>query len=354
MNILHITDIANPEGNGVAVAVENYAKYLSLKANVAIFCLDGNIGDNKVLTYNYSKYDKIENLPKPYSKPDIVVFNEVYKPKYIKLYKECLKNSIPYVIIPHGCLVKGSQNEKKIKKNIGNLLLFNKFIRNACAIQFLNKNEKNNTFLKYKESIISGNGIDFSNISINKPQNNNLIYIGRYSIYIKGLDLLVEICNKNKEWFRNNKVCIELYGRDSLNGLEILRNEISKNNLEDILKLNDAIYSDKKKKILEKSYAFIQISRHEGQPMGIIEALAYGLPCIVTNGTSFGEYVNNNKCGYGSGFNSEEIFKNIKKLYDEKNIRNEMSKNAIECSKKDFDWNNIIDNLIKNYEKIIK
>ena len=142
MNILHITDIANPEGNGVAVAVENYAKYLSLKANVAIFCLDGNIGDNKVLTYNYSKYDKIENLPKPYSKPDIVVFNEVYKPKYIKLYKECLKNSIPYVIIPHGCLVKGSQNEKKIKKNIGNLLLFNKFIRNACAIQFLNKNEK--------------------------------------------------------------------------------------------------------------------------------------------------------------------------------------------------------------------
>ena len=85
MNILHITDIANPEGNGVAVAVENYAKYLSLKANVAIFCLDGNIGDNKVLTYNYSKYDKIENLPKPYSKPDIVVFNEVYKPKYIKL-----------------------------------------------------------------------------------------------------------------------------------------------------------------------------------------------------------------------------------------------------------------------------
>ena len=143
MKILHITSIANPEGNGVAVAVNNYIKYESKYADVALYNLEGNLKSDCCECYNYDNYKKVAELPEPYCNPDLVIFNEVYKPQFIIFYKECLKRKIKYVIIPHGCLVTESQKRHRIKKIIGNILLFNRFIKNANAIQFLK--EKSST-----------------------------------------------------------------------------------------------------------------------------------------------------------------------------------------------------------------
>ena len=39
-------------------------------------------------------------------------------------------------------MTKQAQNKRKLKKIIGNLLFFNKFIRGAAAIQYLTEEEK--------------------------------------------------------------------------------------------------------------------------------------------------------------------------------------------------------------------
>jgi len=224
MKILHITSIANPDGNGVAVAVNNYIKYESKHTDIALYNLEGNLHNDFCNYYNYENYKKIEELPEPFCKPDLVIFNEVYKPHYINLYKECIKRKIKYIIIPHGCLVKESQKKNKTKKIIGNILLFNKFINNASAIQFLNEREMNNTSFKYKKAIIAGNGVSkplYKNEL--KTKNKDLVFIGRYEIKHKGLDLLVKICNENHKWFIDNNIKIQLYGRDSGNELKLLK-----------------------------------------------------------------------------------------------------------------------------------
>ena len=145
MVILHITSITHPEGNGVAVAVRNYVQYENSKVKVALYNIEGNLTNTACPNFNYKEYKTINMLPKPFCNPDLVIFNEVYKFEYIRLYKECLKRKIKYIIIPHGCLVKNSQKKHKLKKIIGNTLLFNSFVKKANAIQFLNKNEKENT-----------------------------------------------------------------------------------------------------------------------------------------------------------------------------------------------------------------
>lgn len=353
MVILHITSISDPKGNGVAVAVNNYVKYESKHATVGLYNLDGIIKNEFCQSFEKEQYGSIKDLPKPFCQPDIVIFNEVYKLEYINLYKECLNRKLKYVIIPHGCLVKLSQRKHKLKKVIGNLLLFNKFISSANAVQFLNEKERDNSIgFKYKKIIISGNGIDASIKKANKYKSNDFIYIGRYALYIKGLDMLVMICSKYHEWFKKNNIHFNLYGRDSLNGVDKLRSLISKNGVEDTIIINDAIYGQEKEKVLLNAYAFIQLSRHEGQPMGIIEALSYGLPCIVSYGTSFGEYVNNNDCGLGCLFDEKEIFSKIKEMFENKEKRNLQSKNAYACVKRDFDWKIIVSNLIKEYKEV--
>ena len=354
MNILHITSITNPKGNGVAVAVKNYIKYESKYANVGVYNLEDEITENFCQNYDYKKYKKIKELPKPFNKPDLVIFNEVYKPKYINLYKECVKRKIKYIIIPHGCLVTESQKKNKLKKLIGNTLLFNKFIYKANAIQFLNDNEKNNSNFKYKKNIIAGNGVEkATHKNTNKGKNKTIVFIGRYNIKIKGLDILCKICQKNYNWFKNNNVKIVLYGRDTLKNLKQLKNIVKKQNIEDIFIINDAIYGKDKENVLKNAYAFIQCSRHEGQPLGILEALSYGLPCIITYNTSLGTYVNDKKCGIGCQLNDEIIFQSIKKICNDYQLRNNFSKNAKINIEKDYIWKNIIKKTIKEYEGIV-
>ena len=352
MKILHIIDVNNPIGNGVAVALEKYVEHESKNNEVAVYDLHSNYKLNNYRVFKYADYSSINELPEPFNKPDIVVFNEVYKPKYIKLYKECKQNKIPYVIIPHGCLVTVAQNEKKLKKILGNMLLFNKFIKNASAIQFLNQEEKENTKFKYKKYIISGNGITASICKRKRPKDIKFVYIGRYSIYVKGLDLLVEVCAKYKSFFEKNKITFELYGRDSENGIKELESLIEQNNIKNIINMHGPVFEDTKKEVLNKAFAFIQLSRHEGQPMGIIEALAYGVPCIITYETSFGKYVESHKCGYGCNFSVDDVMEQIKKIVDIKDYEG-LSYNASQNANKDFDWEHIIKKLITEYKTMI-
>ena len=355
MKILHVTSIANSDGNGVAVAVKNYVKYESQKAYVALYNLESDLNDTACNNYNYRDYKCISELPEPFSNPDIVIFNEVYKTKYIELYRECIMKNIKYIIIPHGCLVKEAQKKHKIKKIIGNTLLFNKFIKKANAIQFLNESEKSNSNFKYKKFILAGNGVEkpsFKNNIIKENGSKDIVFIGRYNIKVKGLDLLCEVCKNNYKWFIEQNVRIMLYGRDTLNNLIKLKKCVEKTKIDDIFVINDAVYNNKKEEVLKKAYAFIQCSRHEGQPMGILEALSVGLPCVVTYGTSLGEYVENNKCGIACDFNSSDVFKAISKIVDDVKLRDEFAYNSYEKSNIDFCWNNVIEKTIDEYRKI--
>lgn len=351
MNILHIADIANEKGNGVAVAIKEYLKYEKKYCHVAIYNLNSNIAVDGVDSFSYTKFNSINNLLKPYNRPDLVIFNEIYKKNFLKIYKECNKYNIPYVIIPHGSLVKRAQKKKWLKKFVANVLLFNKFIKGAVAIQYLSRDEYNNSLKKNRSYIISGNGIELVDVN-NEYKSKSLIYIGRYDIKVKGLDLLILMCSNHKKWFEDNDVKIKLYGRASGNLIEELKKMITKNHVENIIEINGEVYEEEKKEILRTAYSFIQVSRNEGQPMGVLEALSYGIPCILTYGTNFGEYVNKNKCGIGIPFDEDKLFEAIKKMIENESFRNTCSLNTKVA--KEYNWDTVIKNCISEYQKLVK
>ena len=354
MRILHVVDVKNPNGNGVVVAVNEYARHEAKLAEVAIYNLGTKFSSlADVPIYHAESFRTISDLPNDFARPDIVVFNEVYKWKYLELARECRKRKIPYIIIPHGSITKHAQRQKSFKKKIANMLFFNRFIRNATAVQFLNQKERDGTRIKYKKAIISGNGIDTKKVKLSAiPKEKSLVYIGRYDKHVKGLDLLIDVCKNNAAWFRKNKVRVLLYGRDSVNTRDELAAEINRADIADIMQINGELYGREKETVLTNSYAFVQVSRHEGQPMGIMEALSYGLPCIITYGTSFGEYVNENKCGIGINFNKDELFAAIKTMFEDEKLRNKYSKNT-KVVKKDFSWSQVAEKCIDEYQGLL-
>ncbi|KWW35845.1 MAG: glycosyl transferase group 1 protein, partial [bacterium F083] len=126
------------------------------------------------------------------------------------------------------------------------------------------------------------------------------------------------------------------------------------NNVSDVCFVNDAVFKEKKYEILKNASVFIQTSRSEGQPVGIIESICCGLPCIVTPGTSFYDYVKENNVGYSCELNPDSIAKAMMESFNNQEGLKEKSNNAKKCGSKDFSWETIEKRTIEIYKKIIE
>ena len=359
MVILHISAISGEKSSGMSVVVPEHVKNQSNLAETAMFnCMDyvpENAKDayKVFLSKNYKEFD-ISKLEKTFSKPDLVVFHGIYILYYIKIYKNLKKYDIPYIILPHGSLTKKAQKKKRLKKIIGNKLFFDNFIKNANYIQYLSEMEKKESSQYKKQSIVLGNGIY---VPDNKLKVNfdieelKFVYIGRLDIYHKGLDILLEAIKIVKDEIKERNIIFNIYG--PFNGQEQkMKQFIKKYDLDNIAKIHNGIYTEEKRNVLLASDIFIQTSRSEGQPLGIMEAMSYGLPCIVTEGTSFAEIVNNNKCGYSSTNNANEISKNILKIIRNTEEIYEFSNNAYKYASNNFSWKMIAKMTIEKYKEI--
>lgn len=314
MIIVHIANIDTSIIGGVQIAVPKMVKAQSLYAQVCLLNTHGESIEG-IQTLQYCGKFDIDRLPEPYNKPNIVVFHEVYRFEYISIYRELVKREIPYVIIPHGCLSVKAQQKKPIKKTIANIVYFNKFLKNARLVQYLANNEQILSAFKKYPSAVLGNGISIPSKKKSSftGQNIRFVYIGRLEMYIKGLDILLAAIKNSEDLLRNCGATFEIYGPDYNGSHKLLAQMINKLNIGDLVLLEKEKMGIEKQEILLLATCFIQTSRTEGLPLGPLEALSYGLPCIVTDGVGLGEVIES----YGAGYQSENTIDGVSKSIEQ-------------------------------------
>ena len=350
MVIIHIAHINTGIIGGVQMVVPNMVRAQSLYADVGLVNTHGDVIDD-VRMLEYDGVFQITNFPTPFNKPDLVIFHEVYRFEYIGIYRSLVEAQIPYIIIPHGCLSKSAQRKKCIKKFAANFLFINKFLRLARSIQYLSENEKKmSTFSKYV-SFVDGYGISVPNKtkSIFFENGIKFVYIGRLELKIKGLDLLMKAVKKQEVLLRQKHAVVEIYGPDYNNAHSKIRKMISKLNISDLVLLGNEKMGKQKEKILLISDCFIQASRTEGLPLGPLEALGYGLPCVVTNGVGLGDVVESYVAGYRCETSVNGIAEAIERFINNINNTEEMSKSAIRLIEEKFDINCMAKKTVDRY-----
>lgn len=354
MIIVHIANIDTSVIGGVQIAVPKMVKAQSSYAEVCLLNTHGDLIEEIQTIKYYGEFD-IEKFPSPYNKPDIVVFHELYRFEYISIYKALLKLRIPYVIIPHGCLSKKAQQKKRIKKTVANTVFFNRFLRNALSIQYLSNNEQCMSVYKKYSSEVVGNGVyvPSEKKSSFDMSAKKFVYIGRLEMYIKGLDILLAAIKKCENSLRKCCATFEIYGPDYNDSHEQLSLLIHKLNIGDLVRIEKEITGIEKQNIILSSTCFIQTSRTEGLPLGPLEALSYGVPCIVTRGVGLGGIIESYGAGYQCENTIEGVTKSIELFIQNIDKLEKMSKSAVRLIEENFDINVIARKTVDWYYSIL-
>jgi glycosyltransferase involved in cell wall biosynthesis len=108
------------------------------------------------------------------------------------------------------------------------------------------------------------------------------IFVGRLDIYTKGLDILLEAFAEAVQALPERTIHLILVGPDWKGSLVILKEKAYKLGCGNRVTFTGAIPGEQVAKILAQSDVYVQLSRHEGFPLSITEALLTGKPVILS------------------------------------------------------------------------
>lgn len=364
MKIIHVAPINN-KVSGISNSVKNLAESQSTyvkSIGVISSQSDNLIFSNKVSVYSISKDTLLEilfrksfnRIIKVFGEPNIIVFHDVYNLKQSLFLISILGKNIKIYITPRGAFSPVALNRSFIKKKLYYLIFIKPFINYIDAFIALNENESNYIYnFTSKKTIIMPNGVqdNYTNYIKNignynlkeKSTDINVGFLGRFDIFIKGLDDLLEAYVDFQRLNEKIKINLIFIGSHSKN------NEFNSKKYFDKIKNNlinpesfiikGPFYGEKKWLELSKLDILIQPSRTEGMPNTVLEAMSMGIPCCVTKDTNMGDIILKSNSGWVIDRDKKSLlkfFSEIISLSKSNFIKKGM--NGMIFSKKNLSW----------------
>ena len=308
-------------------------------------------------------------LRKHHSDYDVIVVHGIWQFHSFAVWLAMLGAKTPYFVFAHGMLgpwFKKRHPIKHLKKCLYWIFAEYHVVHNARALLFTCEQEMlhaKNSFYPYNiNELVVGFGTlppDNVNTSLmakyRYPQINNkrvLLFIGRIS-YIKGCDLLIEsFANVCREY---ESIHLVIAGPDQDNWMKDLVKQSKKLGICERITWVGQLESELKWGVLQSADALILPSHHENFGMVVAEALACGVPVLLTDKVNIWREVVKDGAGFAENDSLEGISRMLKKwlILDAETIV-EMKNNAINCFNKRFLMDNVAINLVDIIDRNIR
>ncbi|HEV2046440.1 MAG TPA: glycosyltransferase [Chthoniobacterales bacterium] len=295
---------------------------------------------------------------------DYVVVNGLWQYLSFAAWRRFSGSSIPYYVFPHGMLdpwFKETFPLKHLKKWLYWPWADYRVLRDATAVIFTSEEERlqaRKSFWLYRcREKVSPLGVEaLATVSSQAreeflaryPALRNariLLFLGRLHPK-KGCDILIDALSRVVD--PQNPISLVLAGPDQIGWEAELRTQVARLNLESHVVFTGMLQGAMKQGAFANADAFILASHQENFGMSVVEALAGGLPVLISNRVNIWREIDADRAGYVEPDNLEGTVRLIKRwIATSREERETMRVNARQCFARRFEIGKAVDSLLQ-------
>lgn len=294
---------------------------------------------------------------------DVLHLHGLWELMLLRIARRAKLANTPYIITPHGMLDPWSLSQKRLKKRIALAVAFRGMLNAAATLHALNDDEKRllQPLRLQAPVVVIANGVDLNEIHpLPEPgrfraahpevgDQPYLLFLSRLH-YKKGLDILADAFAQFVE--RGGAMHLVVAGPDGGVRQDFER-RIREHGLEKRVHLVGPLYGPQKIEALRDAAGFVLPSRQEGFSVAITEAMAVGLPVIITDSCHFPEVAE-----VGAGFitqpDADQIAGAITRLAGDPSAAEAMGRRARQLVESRFTWPHIAKKMVSAYQNVLE
>lgn len=321
MHILFVSSALHKEYGGPPVAVVEAAISLSKLGNKIDLYIFGQSQDSVLANVEFytrvkaqgiqirtaksiktriyggvGNFSDLFSLYKCISRSDVISLHGVYNFQNLITAIFALISKTPYTLMPHGTLTKYQQSKHFKRKILVDPIFFGFLLRYSENILVASEIEKNEirSSLKSKTYLV-GLGIDIpdqSSFKIEEMQGKKtfiFLFMGRIAPK-KRLDLALEAFSNLPYEIREQSKLV-ICGSGDEKYVSAIKMKAEGLYITNRVEFKGWVFSDEKSEILRNSDCFLLTSEDENFAIAAGEALAYGIPCILSTKVALSKLV---------------------------------------------------------------
>jgi glycosyltransferase involved in cell wall biosynthesis len=211
---------------------------------------------------------------------DVVVFHSAYVPSNIAAAWSARRRGVPYIVMPHGGYNKRARDRRRYKKQAW-LPVERAYLEASLAVHLFFETETPGAadVAPNARWLVAPTGFDLPRDRWDGGTGGYLAWIGRYDVGTKGLDLLVHAMERLPS---PDQRPLRIHGKRSENSREDIQRIVQASGVGAAVSVGGQLAGSDKVDFLRRAVAYVHPSRWESHSLAIVEALAYGIPSVVS------------------------------------------------------------------------
>ena len=380
MNILQVISDLSRRAGGPAQAVLEVSQALVRKGHaISIF----GISDAPAQKSEIARGIEIRSFPREWSfryrysgafrealeheiqKFDLVHIHGVWTYPTFAASRIAKKAEVPYILRPCGMLDAYSLSHHALRKKLYYSLIEKITLRNAAAIHFTTQEEKESASairnILDSKFVVVPLGLELESYTHLPPrgsirnrvlglENKKIIlFLGRVN-FKKGLDLLIRAFSKLVK--ERSDIHLIIAGPDDEGYGKKLDQWIRDEKIQtDVTRLG-FVEGGQKLSLFSDSDIFCLPSHQENFGLAVLEAMAAGLPVLVSEHVNLSEEIGKQGAGLVTSLGIEEIAGALNKLLEDDTLRYQMGAHGKALVRREYSWDLISEWWIRLYEDV--
>jgi glycosyltransferase involved in cell wall biosynthesis len=275
----------------------------------------------------------------------------------------CRSTNLPYVITPHGMMARWDWDKRPLAKRAYFQLVYKECWRSAAAVRFLSAGERDNCMIPPQTPVaVIPNAVSIAEnerseeiarfkVGLNMPATAPMVlFLGRVTPQ-KGVLELIEAFDIARQ--RRADAVLAVAGWLDGGYGEAVQAYASRVGSRDSIRFLGPVHGEVKARLLASASVFVTLSRNEGQPIAVLEALASGIPTVLTVNSNVPE-VSEYAAGVITELDPTKAANAISGLLLDEERRRVMAQNARRLAVERFSWNTVLGQLTGLYGQVFR